>query len=635
VTKTEKGNYTLSMYSTLKIFHMKKLLLVTALILSNLGSFTAWGQSSSNLNKDRCASHFNGEKLKQLQPKLYQKWSAVEEHYQAYRKARQLSLDGTVSPQRVSDPQVTITIPVVVHVVWNTAEQNISDAQIQSQIDVLNEDYRRRNADARQTPSQFAGVATDVNIEFKLACVDPNGNPTTGIVRANTGTTGFRVSYLPGDIPDETTIGVKFVNGAAAWPSGTYLNIWTCNFVDTTLGYGRFPGTAAANVDGVVLKYNATGRVGTLIPTYNKGRTATHEVGHWLNVFHVFGTGNCTDDMCADTPVQQTANYGCVAFPHRTCSNNGDMSMNYMDYSDDGCMNLFTNNQKDRMRALFTTGGYRESFISTKIQQQVAQLCNGNTTFSVAANQGAVVTYNWTVTGALQLASGQGSNQITCAQNGTGAATVTVSANGYCDSRTVQIGPYNASGTYTSDFDGTPTPLTESYQFAPAGHTYYISMNQPYDFTFTTVGPNGTAGVPIYKTGPQTAYFYFPGSSVQVHADAFGAPCGTASLSSVFLAPFSFAMTPNPASSELTVTDASQESLVSQYEFKDADKVRVSLQSMPFDAALYDMYGKKVKSQTNVRSKTMFNVSDLPNGLYNLRVGKGKDIHTEHVQITH
>lgn len=244
-----------------------------------------------------------------------------------------------------------VNIPVVVHVLYNTTSQNITDAQIKSQIDVLNEDFRKLNADRTKVPSAFLGLASDIEVTFCLASKSPAGTTTTGIIRKST----TKTSFLSDDAMKYTSQG-----GSDAWNTSQYLNLWVCNLGDGLLGYAQFPGGPAAT-DGVVVLYSAFGRTGTLSAPYNKGRTATHEVGHWLNLRHIWGDAACGSDLVTDTPTQQTSNGGCPAFPHTTCSNgsNGDMFMNYMDYTDDACMYMFSTGQKTRMRALFATGGAR------------------------------------------------------------------------------------------------------------------------------------------------------------------------------------------------------------------------------------------------------------------------------------
>ena len=243
-----------------------------------------------------------------------------------------------------------ITIPVVVHVVYNTAAENISDAQVQSQIDVLNADFRRTNSDADGTWSQ----AADTEIEFCLASVDPNGNPTNGITRTSTSVSAF-----------STNDNMKFNSsgGKDAWPAGDYLNMWSCDISGGILGYAQFPGGNPAT-DGVVMDYQYFGTIGTATAPFDLGRTATHEVGHWLNLRHIWGDGNCNvDDFVSDTPTSDAPNYGC-ATGHVSCST-VDMVQNYMDYSDDACMNLYTTGQKTRMRALFEPGGARASLLNS------------------------------------------------------------------------------------------------------------------------------------------------------------------------------------------------------------------------------------------------------------------------------
>ncbi|MDO8184751.1 zinc metalloprotease [Conexibacter sp. JD483] len=237
-------------------------------------------------------------------------------------------------------------IPTVVHVVYRTAAQNISDAQIQSQIDVLNRDFRMTNADVRSLPAVFAPLAADARIEFELARRDPSGRATSGITRTRTSAASFS---------DDDRVKSSRTAGVNAWPSDRYLNLWVCQLGGGLLGYAQFPGGAAAT-DGVVIRQSAFGTTGTAAAPFNLGRTATHEIGHWLNLRHVWGddgTGCSGDDFVADTPNCAGSNGGIPAFPHVTCRNgpNGDLFMNYMDYTDDAGMFMFTAGQVARMQA--------------------------------------------------------------------------------------------------------------------------------------------------------------------------------------------------------------------------------------------------------------------------------------------
>ena len=238
-----------------------------------------------------------------------------------------------------------ITIPVVVHVVYKTAAENISVAQIKSQLNVLNKDYRARNADKSKVPPVWKGLVSDVSTQFALASKDPKGKPTTGITRTKTTQTSF-----------DTDDSVKFsaTGGVNAWPTDKYLNIWVCTLANGILGYAQFPG-GPKKTDGVVILNTAFGTSGTASPPFNLGRTATHEVGHWLNLRHIWAdTEDCSGtDFIADTPNAAGPNYGKPKFPHVTCNNgpSGDMFVNYMDYVDDDSMFMFTTQQVVRMQA--------------------------------------------------------------------------------------------------------------------------------------------------------------------------------------------------------------------------------------------------------------------------------------------
>ena len=258
--------------------------------------------------------------------------------------------------ERDTVPNEIITIPVIVHLLFNTNEQNITDDQIRSQIDVLNKDFRRMNADAVNTPDAFKPVTADARIMFCLAKVTPGGKPTKGIIRKYT----TKEFFLGDD-------GMKFsaAGGDDAWDSKKYLNIWVCALFGRSLGYATIPG-GDASLDGVVINYDVFGNTGFVRPPFNKGRTATHEVAHWLGLKHIWGDENCGSDDVDDTPRQKSYNYGCPVFPHVTsCSENasGDMFMNFMDFTDDACMNSFTNGQKMKMRSLFALGGTKNSFL--------------------------------------------------------------------------------------------------------------------------------------------------------------------------------------------------------------------------------------------------------------------------------
>ena len=250
-----------------------------------------------------------------------------------------------------------INIPVVVHVLYNSAVQNISDEQIKSQLTSLNKDFNDVNSDRVNTPSAFKSVVANCNIKFCLAQVDPTGKRTTGIERKFSNTVVFNA---------DDAMKIESRGGIKAWNSKKYLNIWICGLNSRSLGYATSPGSAA-EIDGVVIAHDVFGTIGNLRAPFNKGRTATHEVGHWLGLSHIWGDDNCGDDGVYDTPRQKSYNFGCPSFPRVTdCSQtiNGDMFMNFMDFVDDACMNMFTIGQKQKMRALFAANGSRNGFLT-------------------------------------------------------------------------------------------------------------------------------------------------------------------------------------------------------------------------------------------------------------------------------
>jgi hypothetical protein len=227
-----------------------------------------------------------------------------------------------------------VTVKVVVNVVHRTDAQNVSEAQIKSQIAVLNRDFAATNTDKTKVPAVWKGLVTDTRLRFTLARV--NRKRTT------------RTSFDTDDSVKRASSG-----GLAPFKPSSHLNLWVCALAGGVLGYAQFPGGPAAT-DGVVIDYRAFGTQGTAQAPFDLGRTATHEVGHYFNLRHIWGdTEDCTgSDFVADTPNAAGPNYGTPSFPAVSCSNgpNGDMFMNYMDYVDDAAMLLFTAQQVVRMR---------------------------------------------------------------------------------------------------------------------------------------------------------------------------------------------------------------------------------------------------------------------------------------------
>ncbi len=433
---------------------MKNLLI----FLISLSSLVSFGQQRS------CHTMDNHERLLMEDPHLFERTEKIEQF-----------TNFAISSGKVNQNKAVITIPVVVHVVYNTTAQNVSDAQIQSQLNVLNKDFRKLNTDLNLIPSTFSSLVADAEINFCLANRDPSGNATTGIIRVQTSQASF-----------STNDGMKSAasGGSNAWSTNQYLNIWVCNMSGGILGYAQFPGGAAAT-DGVVIGYTCFGTTGTAQAPFNKGRTATHEVGHWLNLRHIWGDATCGSDLVSDTPVHNTSNYACPSHPRsNSCGTSAEMFMNYMDYVDDACMQMFSNGQKARMQALFVSGGARASLATSPG-------CSGSTG-------------GGTTTPAYCAATG-GNSQIEWISN--------VKFNTINNTTTGSGGYANYTSISTPVTKGTAYTLTLTPSFASTAYPEYFNVYIDYngDLDFTDAGElvysstGTTAAVTSSITIPTTA----------------------------------------------------------------------------------------------------------------------------------
>lgn len=244
--------------------------------------------------------------------------------------------DGDVDVLPIDDNLGIVNIPVYVHIVYPDAN-SISNAQVTSQMNVLNADFRDINTDQLPAGTTFANDATDAGFQFTLA-----GTFRHDDSRSSWGTNDAVKSAYPPITPE------------------THMNIWVCNIGGGILGYAQFPG-GPASTDGIVLGGDYFGETGGV---YGLGRTATHEVGHYFNLRHIWGDGRCNrDDFVEDTPKSDSSNGGCPSFPSVSCKS-ADMTMNYMDYTYDACMYMFTDGQRNRMRAIFQSGGPRDTMVN-------------------------------------------------------------------------------------------------------------------------------------------------------------------------------------------------------------------------------------------------------------------------------
>lgn len=323
---------------------MKRLFFLVGLVLLIVLACNKSGVNENSLSNSNdtvapsqrsCAANDVLEEQMKQDPSLKQRMDEIEAFTRRYVENPTLNRNSS-----------TITIPVVVNVLYKTNSENISAAQINSQITALNDDYSAHNSDYNNTPSVFQSVRSgDIGVSFVLSSV----------VRKATN----KKSWQANDAMKKSQQG-----GIDPTDPAHKLNIWVCTLSGGLLGYAQFPGGNLAT-DGVVILNTGFGTTGTAAAPFDKGRTATHEIGHWMNLRHIWGDTNCGNDFVDDTPIHTTYNFGCPSFPDN--SNCGGtthpmMTMNYMDYTDDGCMFMFTQGQKSRMLAVFAPGGPRQNF---------------------------------------------------------------------------------------------------------------------------------------------------------------------------------------------------------------------------------------------------------------------------------
>jgi PKD repeat protein len=387
--------------------------------------------------------------IQQADPKVIQRRMEIETFTQNFAQQ-----------QAAARQSVIYNIPVVFHVVYNTAAENIPDSRLVEQLNVLNKDFRKLNSDTSLVPTVWKPLAADCEINFCLATVDPNGNPTTGITRTSTAATSFSQN----DAVKYTAQG-----GRDAWNRDFYLNLWVCDLGGGLLGYAQFPGGAAAT-DGVVIDYAYTGVTGAAAP-YNKGRTATHEVGHWLNLFHIWGDdgGACNgSDQVNDTPNQANSTGGCpsgVLTDNCATAAPGYMWMNYMDYTDDACMYMFTAGQRTRVQAcmsgpraaLALSNRCSSSGITASFSAAPTQGCAPLTVTFTNQSIGNPTSYLW------NFGNGATSTQANPSYTYTtpGTYTVTLIANSASGGDTIV---QTSLITVTGNVTGTALPFTETFE---------------------------------------------------------------------------------------------------------------------------------------------------------------------------
>jgi len=516
---------------------MKKITLLSLLFLVFISSSYAQdgkkkrtplqGIHPENINPEngliRCATTEYEELLHKQDPKRMTK-----EEFDAFLAPFIEQYKNT--PANASQSGGIVYIPVVVHVIHNGdsygTNENIADEQVQSQITVMTQDYRRMSG----TPGfNSNAVGADVQIEFVLAKVDPNGNPTNGIDRVNL----CRDNYNAGSFSAIQALVDSEVKPQTIWDPTQYMNMWSVNWDGSgLLGYAQFPstGTTTANTDGVVAGHSYFGSR-TLYPsgnygdtTYDKGRTMTHEVGHFLGLYHTF-QGGCTGagDNCADTPSVDAANYGCPTGHDSCTAGSPDMIENYMDYTDDSCMNIFTVNQKAIVTSVMNTMPRRSSLktsvkdvaiplFANDAEVKIENYCTAASSPCTPANQHKVLLYN---RGTSNLTSATINYNVDGGTNTPINWTGTLATNKYAEitfSTIASTGTLNVSvATVNASADSRATNNTASKAFSFTAATPPTNYDFT-SFTFNLVGDRygsettwnlkNSSGTTLYSGGP-------------------------------------------------------------------------------------------------------------------------------------
>ncbi len=485
---------------------MTRIILLLALFSTSILSAQSGSTDNPRHNHKRCT--FDELYHQELQNEDSRaKLSAIERLI--YEKAQEIKQEGYASYGRNGKTNTILyTIPVVVHVIYASEYDNISVAQIEDALRILNEDFQRLNADASQTRPVFQGDAADLQIEFKLAKIDPNGNCTDGITR----TPNANASLTGGE-------SAKVVK----WNRNKYLNIWvTRNVANTTpqdpgggytLGYSFMPGTGGSG-DGVIIRHDEMGTIGTASTRNHTGRTLSHEVGHYLALHHPFApsrqqsANNAADpclrnhitnptstnlpgfenllDFCEDTPPAAASNFGCSPGTN-SCSNDSpdqpDQIENFMDYSD--CQNMFTEDQKARVHAVLSSSSLRANLVSTAnlqstgvlnppvcqpqayIEVEKEVICqNEQVQFFDVSEEGIATSWSWSFPGGTPASSTQRNPIVSYANPGRYNVSLTVTNSAGTSSKTengiITVTNSTASSfapTWTESFENGQVPL--------------------------------------------------------------------------------------------------------------------------------------------------------------------------------
>ena len=498
---------------------MKKLLAIA------IFSFIAFTHTAKA--QEKCLSEIMFQMDAKANPQLLQNRENLDKWIRKYSDLKKAG-----AYKKVSSGPATFIIPTVVHVIHYGGPENISKAQIDDQMRILNEDYRRLNPDTTSTPIPFQSLGADVGVEFRLAQIDPNGNCTNGVTR--------HYSAL-------TFNSRNNIKAFDYWPNDKYFNVWVVGSIANTngtpgdvIGFAQFPGSGSDTTDGVVIRSSYFGSIGTAANNGENGRTLTHEAGHWLSLRHIWGdaTGCGTDDGIGDTPLQDDKTFSiCPPFPLLdACQalSPGVLFSDYMDYTNGNCMNIFTIDQADAMAAtLNASASHRNSLwtpanlIATGTDGTPPVLCEpvadftprpkylcagGNTQFFDASWGGLTGSRVWTFQGGTPATDTSANPTITYANPGVYDVSLTVTNTAGNNTKTI-TGLVNVLPTSAPSL----IPLAEGFESGtfPFSDWYLLNSNGLATWTITSAAA---------KTGTKSLYIKNYGSANDKGPDEFILP---------------------------------------------------------------------------------------------------------------
>lgn len=634
---------------------MKNFTLALLFVSFVFGSMSLLAQEKSPQSLRNCGTDEYNASLLPNNPKMM--GSEAYENLMA-SKIAVIKAELQANPNRA----LQFIIPVVVHVIHNGEPigvgANISDAQVISQIQVMNEDFRRL---AGTRGSNTNSVGADVEVEFCLAKQTPDGCITNGIDRLDM--SSVNTSWSTGNIN-------SVLKPATIWDAALYMNMWSVNFSDNTLlGYAQFPG-GPANTDGVVANYTYFGSndaAGVTIPgSYNLGRTMTHEVGHYVGLFHTFQGGcNGAGDQCADTPAVATPNFGCPTNANSCPSAGADMVSNYMDYTNDACMNVFTMDQKARVIATMTNAANRPNTAVSNVCTELASVNSDGSVKINGLNSGSgcsneitpnIRIQNWgtvTLTSATLAYDIDGGSSNTYTWNGSleygafvdldlpliaalgGSHTYNVSIanpNGNADQRAcndLASSNFNGIESYASTSEIRLTIVPDNY-----GSETEWEFRDENDVLFTG-GPytnnNSDPINEVFNVVPNKCYTF---TIFDAYEDGICCSYGTGSYSlktdddTVIFAGAQFADSESTRISTLTlsITDYFAEGAISLYPNPVSNQLNIKIgntNDLPDSYEIFNMLGQSLtKKEIHGNADLNINSSHFSNGMYFIRISK-------------